>query len=198
MAVELAKTSLANLTEVEVRERARVAIHPVPGLSGDLSQTLGRSSVEVALRGIFYGPDAADKLGQLRAVYLAGKPVDFFADAVGEGYFSQVLVTRLDIAQCAGELDQFTFACELIEYVVPPEPAAPSLLPGIDAGLLDEAAGFMDDVQNAIEEVSQLADLLGSIPSFGNPTERLKQMPEQFETLSGGAATLLGGIRGLF
>jgi hypothetical protein len=57
---------------------------------------------------------------------------------------------------------------------------------GIDTDLLSEAAGFVDDVQNAIDQVSKLADALGSIPSFGNPTERLGKMPGSFLSLAGG------------
>ena len=180
MAVRLGNIEIEKLTQVAVRERARIIRHDVPGLEGDLSQTLGRSSVEVVLDGIFYGADALDKLGELRALHLAYEPVDFFADAIGEGYFTQVLISRLDLTQRAGELDQYNFTCEVIEYVEPPEPAAADLMPALDAGLLDEAAGFMDDVQNAIEQVSQLADLVANAPSFGDPTGRLPQMTSGF------------------
>ncbi|HKP87322.1 MAG TPA: hypothetical protein VJZ26_14555 [Blastocatellia bacterium] len=185
MAVQLGSINLANLTQVAVRERARLVHHTVPGLNGDLAQVLGRPSVEVAFRGVFIGPDAADRLGELRALHLEHKPVDFFADAVGEGYFAQVLVSRFEIEQRAGELDQYNFYCEVIEYVEPPEPAASDSMLGLDTGLLDEAAGFMDDVQNALEQVSQLADLIGNAPSFGDPTKRLVEMPGSFTELAG-------------
>jgi hypothetical protein len=180
MAVRLGTIEIEKLTQVSVRERARIVHHAVPGLAGELAQTLGRSSVEVVLDGIFYGAEALEKLGELRKLHLEYKPVDFFADAIGEGYFTQVLISRLDLTQRAGELDQFNFTCEVIEYVEPPEPAVTDGLPGLDTGLLDEAAGFMDDVQNAIEQVSQLADLIANVPSFGDPTGRLPQMASDF------------------
>jgi hypothetical protein len=186
MAVELGSLTLTHLTHVAVRERARIVAHSVLGLDGDLAQVLGRPSVLVTLRGIFHGPAAAESLARLRALYLERQPVDFFADAVGEGYFAQVLIARLDLLQQAGELDQFTYACELVEYVQPPEPAALDVLPGLDADLLDEAASFMDDVQNALEEVGQLADLLANVPSFGDPTAPLTELPNTFLTLVGG------------
>lgn len=199
MAVQLGGIDLANLTEVAVRERTRIARHATPGLEGDLAQTLGRSSVEVVLRGIFYGADAADRMGDLRAKHLEHKPVDFFADAIGEGYFSQVLIARLEVTQRAGELDQFNFTCEVIEYVEPPEPAAPGGLAGLDADLLGEAADFMDDVQGALEEVSQLADLIANVPSFGDPTTRLAEMPASFIDLLGGdTLQTLTGLSDLF
>lgn len=200
MPVELGGITLEYLTHVSVRERARIVRHPVPGMSGDLVQTLGRSSVEVSLQGIFYGrsPTAEESLSQLRDAYLDRRPVDFFAEAVGEGYFSQVLISKLDVSQRTGYLDQFDFTCEVIEYVEPPEPVAADPLSGLDAGLLDEATAFMDDVQNALEQVSQLSDLIANIPSFGNPTERLPGMLDQYSVLVTGGNSTLTGIRDLF
>ena len=197
MAVRVGNIELEKLTRVAVRERARIVHHDVPGLEGELAQTLGRSSVEVVLDGIFYGAEAMDKLSALRALHLEFKPVDFFADAIGEGYFTQVLISRLDLTQRAGELDQFNFTCEVVEYVEPPEPAVTGGLPGLDTGLLDEAAGFMDDVQNAIEQVSQLADLIANVPSFGDPTGQLPQMTGDFTSGVADAPQTLSDLRDL-
>src|SRR5262249_44739171 len=144
----LGSLSLEQLTRVTVHERARIVHHEVPGLAGSLAQMLGRPSVVIELSGIFYGATAMDDLKNLRGVYLDQKPVDFFADAVGEGYFAQVLVSRLEVEQSAGALDEFDYRFELVEFVEPPEPAALDALGGLDAGILDEAAAFMDDVQN--------------------------------------------------
>ncbi len=200
MPVELGNITLDRLTEVAVRERPRIVHHAVPGLEGDLSQTLGRSSVEVRLCGIFYGPDATDNLDALRRLYLGREPVDFFAEAVGEGYFAQVLIADLDVWQRAGRTGQLDYVCRVVEYVEPPEPAAVDSLGGIDTELLDEAAGFVDDVQNALEEVSQLTDLLAGAPSFGDPTAELTALPEDFVNLTGGESTVsaLTGLRDLF
>src|SRR5687767_1453680 len=132
MSIEIGGITLENVTHVAVRERARLVRHPVPGLAGDLTLALGRSSVEVEVRGIFYAESAdeeeglqqrQDQLQQLRNVHLDQTPVDFFADAVGQGYFTKVLVTRLDVWQRAGAPNEFEYACALHEYVEPPEPA---------------------------------------------------------------------------
>jgi hypothetical protein len=200
MSIELGDVTLDHLTHVSVDERQRIVLHPVPGMSGDLSQTLGRPSVVVRFQGIFYGDTAADDLGSLRSAFLDEQPVDFFTEAVGEGYFAQVLITRMEVNQRAGYLDQFDYFCEVAEYVEPPEPAVASLggLPGIDADLLGEAASFMDDVQNALQEVSSLADLVANAPNFGDPTTRLPGMLDQFKTLTGGGLTTLSNIRDIF
>src|SRR5215471_2603368 len=146
MAVEIGEVSLALLTRISAFERADIVYHRVPGLDGDLAQTLGRPSVHIQLDGIFYGSTAKDDLGNLRKMYLERKPVDFLADAVGNGYFAQVLIASLEVCQRAGETDQFDFSCEVVEYVQPPEPAAADPLGLIDTSLVDEATGFVDNV----------------------------------------------------
>ncbi len=201
MAVELGSLTLQHLTEIDVRERARIVRHAVPGLEGDLSQTFGRSSVEVRLRGIFYGPAAAEDLEGLRQSYLQHRPVDFYTEAVGEGYFSQVLITRLDVSQRVGHVDQFDFECEVMEYVEPPEPVAADPFAALDTELLGEAMGFVNDIQSALAEISELVDLIANFPAFGNPTEPLESILDGFSGIvesSGGAIDTLKSIRDLF
>ena len=198
MPVELGGITLQHLTHVSVQERARLVRHPVPGMSGDLAQTLGRPSVEVSLRGIFYGATAGDDLQQLRSAYLESQPVDFFTEAVGEGYFSQVLIARLEVSQRAGYLDQFDYHCEVVEYVEPPEPVVADPFASLDAGLIAEAGAFMDDVQNALEQVSQLTDLIANVPAFGDPTTRLPEMLADYSGIAGEGVNLLASIQNLF
>ena len=198
MPVELAGISLTSLTDVGLRERARIARHPVPGMDGDLTQTLGRPSVEVYFKGIFYGQNVAQDLAQLRQAYLARQPVDFFTEAVGESYFSRVLISRLEVTQRAAYVDQFDFLCEVIEYVEPPPPVAADPLAALDGDLLGEASGFLDDVQNALAQVSELTNLLANIPSFADPTTRLPETVTAYKGLVGGGVGVLGAIRDLF
>jgi len=198
MTVELGGITLEHLTQVSVEERARLVQYAVPGMGGDLAQMLGRASVVVLFQGIFYGENAVDDLNQLRGAYLEHKPVDFFTEAVGEGYFTQVLISKLMISQHAGLPDQFDFSCEVVEYVEPPEPVVVDPFGALDAGLLDEASAFIDDVQNALEQVSQLTDLIANIPSFGNPTERLPKMLSDYQGSVSGAESLFSSIKELF
>ena len=197
MPVELGGVSLEHLTTVAVRERARIVRHSVPGMSGDLAQTFGRPSVEVVFQGIFYGATAGDDLAQLRQLHLAQAPVDFFTEAVGEGYFSQVLITDLAVEQRAGAADQLDFTCTVVEHVEPPAPALIDPFAALDADLLGEAAGFLDDVQNALEQVSQLADLIANVPSFADPTGRLPDMLGAFTGIASDGTGVLSGIRDL-
>ena len=198
MAVELGGITVRNLTHVAVHERARIVRHPVPGMSGDLAQTLGRSSVEVSFRGVFYGASAAEDLSRLRAAYLERKPVDFFTEAIGEGYFAQVLIAKLEVSQQAGYPDQFDFGCAVVEYVEPPEPVTADPFASLDAGLLGEASGLIDDAQNALAEVANLASVLGVIPDFGNPTAALSGILDDVTDVAGGAGGSLQAISDLF
>jgi hypothetical protein len=208
MPIEVGGVTLENVTNVAVRERARLVTHAVPGLAGDLTQALGRSSVEVDVHGIFYAESADDEEGlqarqdqlqQLRNLHLDQTPVDLFADAVGQAYFTQVLVTRLDVWQRAGAPNEFEYICGMQEYVEPPEPATLDLGAGLDLGILDEAAGFMDDIQNAAAQVASLVDAIASAPSFGDPTQGLNQMPNQYQSLvTGGGLDSLRALRDLF
>jgi hypothetical protein len=198
MAVELAGINLEHLTRIAVREGARIVRHPVPGMQGDLAQTLGRPAVEVTFQGIFYGAGAPEGLAQLRQAHLTQAPVDFFTEVVGEGYFAQVLIGGLEVVQRAGYADQFDYTCTVLEYVQPPVPTVIDPLAALDTDLISEAAGFVDDVQDALEQVSQLTDLIANVPSFADPTSRLPAMAETFTTVAGDGAGVLTTIRNLF
>jgi hypothetical protein len=194
MALEIAGVAMDQLVSIEASETARFARHPVPGMSGELAQDLGRPSVRINVRGIFYGSDAADRLKQLRGYLLDRTPVDFVCELTGQGYFSQVMVDHLEVAQRAGRPDEFDYECVVTEYVPPPPPPAASGLGGLDLGILDEAASMLDDAQNALAQVAGLADLLSGAADFGNPTTRLPSMLDAFSGAAGGAGSTLSGI----
>lgn len=194
MAVELGDLTIQQLTHVRVREVARIQTQHVPGMVGSLSQVMGRPSVEVAFAGIVYGETPLDDLQPLRDAYLAQEPVGFFTESVGEGYFAEVLIKSLDVSQRASHPNQFDFQCLVVEYIVPPEPAVSDPFSAINTDLLDEASGFIDDVQNALEQVSQLTDLLTGFPNFADPTTRIGDLGSGFLSLSGDSSSTIEGI----
>lgn len=198
MTVELAGISLDKLTHVAVKERTRIIHHAVPGMSGDIAQTFGRPSVETTFQGIFYGNDAVAELNRLRQAFLELEPVDFFTEAVGEGYFTEVLITDLDIVQTAHYPNQFDFSCTVVEYVEPPEPVSADPFSVVDDDLIAQAIGSVNDVQNALGQVAQLTELIANIPSFGNPTEKLGGLPDQYLGLVTGGTDVASTIRALF
>ncbi len=197
MAVQLGSVALDHLTDVDVHDRARLVRHSVPAMAGDLVQQLGRSSVDLVLAGSFFGPDAGQQLAALRAAFRAADPVDLLADAAGDGYVARVLVAGLDVSQRSGDVDRFDYRVSLIEYVKPP--AAPALgpLPDIDSGLASEAAGFLDDVQDGLAQVSQLLSLT-QIAGFGDPTTKAPRMLADYREAGGGQTEPAARLRDLF
>ncbi|MGW5361448.1 DNA circularization N-terminal domain-containing protein [Actinopolymorpha pittospori] len=196
MAVQLGPVTLDHLTDVRVRDRARVARHAVPALAGDLVQQLGRSSVELSLTGSFFGPDAATQLAALREAFRSEQQLDLLADSAADGYVANVVLTSLDVSQQAGHVDRFDYRIELVEYVRPPAPAPLDALQGIDQGLAQEAAGYIDDVQDGLAQVSQLVALT-QIAGFGDPTAKAPAMVTNYEEAGGGSTEPATAIRDL-
>jgi hypothetical protein len=198
VAIELGNISLDKLTHVAVKERTRIVRHAIPGMSGDLLQSMGRPSIEVVFHGIFYGGTATTALEQLRNAYLERQPLDFFTESIGEGYFNQVLITDLCVSQRAEHAEQFDYSCTVVEYIEPPLPAIADPLSGIDSDLISEAVASIDDMQNALDQVSQLTDMIANAPSFGNPTSQLNRLPTEFITTVTDGTDILTTLRDLF
>jgi hypothetical protein len=147
MPLEIAGVVLDKLVSIEAREGARLARHAVPGLDGEYVQDFGRPSVRIHVRGIFFGEDASERLVALRGHLLGRKPVDFLCEITGQGYFTQVMLDHLNVAQRAGRPNEFDFECLVTEYIPPPPPPVSSPLGALDTSIVDEAAGLMDDIQ---------------------------------------------------
>ncbi|MFI9379618.1 hypothetical protein [Kutzneria sp. NPDC052558] len=195
MTVELGGVAVANLTDVRVRERTRLVRHAVPGLAGDIVQTLGRPSAEIGFAGICYGPDAPAQLARLRKAHLDAEPVDFVAEAVGDGFVTRVLIEALEVTQQAGDLDEFGFRCVVLEYVEPPAPPGDNPFAAIDDAIGANALSYVDDVQNALDQVDGLTRLVAAAPDFGDPTARLHDALDEFTTAVGDGPALLGSVR---
>lgn len=151
---------IENITTHDMR---RYAVLPVPGLSGDLHQDMGRGATAVAISGSLYGDEARDGfLKELREKYKAGDPVDFVADIVGESELEQVLIESFQLEESAANADMFFYRIVLREYTEPPAPATP----GTDFGL-DVDADLGLDVDLGLDMLD-LPGLLGSVPQIGD------------------------------
>lgn len=195
MAVELAKLNLEHLTEIQVTETPRIAWHSVPGMKGNIAQTIGRDSVSIHFRGILYGDKIDEELSQIRKAFANNEPVDFFTEAVGQGYFAQVLITRFIIRQRAGYLDIYDYECSVTEYVAPPAPTtAPAGMAALNADLQKAAGAAITDVQNATAAVSKISDMVANLPTslpiFDLPTDNLKKIGAPYEAIVGNQDTL--------
>ena len=66
------------IERIAAAEHRRLAVLPVPGLSGDLHQDLGRGALAVEIVGSLQGDEARDTfLKDIREKFLAGEAVDF-------------------------------------------------------------------------------------------------------------------------
>jgi hypothetical protein len=159
---------------VEGRRLARLS---VPGLVGDLHHDLGRHSLAVEIVGSLHGDDERDDfLQQVREPFNAGDPVAFVADITSATELDQVLIEGLELQESNDSADSFRYTVRLRQYVEPPEPPPPiddlgaDLAPDLDA-LADLGLDGLD-----------LPNLLGDVPTIGDPTPPLKSALDGVKT----------------
>jgi hypothetical protein len=177
------------IANIQARESRRLVRLPVPGLSGDLHQDLGRDALVVEITGSLYGDEARDEfLTNLREAFLAGEPVDFVADIINESELEQVLIEALTLEESAETPDQFHYQIRLREYTEPPEP------PGMDLGL--EAPGLDLDIDLGLD-LLDLPGLLLPLPDIGDVLQPLEPAAENLREALSGASSLFEGLEGL-
>ena len=135
-------------------------------------------------------PRHKEDLEALRTLYKNREPVDFLGEIVGEAYFSQVVITRFEVLEVAGNPDEFSYVLHIMEYVEPPEPEAASDFAAVDASILDGAQNFM--------EAATLPDLFGSIPNITNPLAPLEGAMDSVEGAMSGLGSVTAPLQSLF
>ena len=191
---EWSPPSIELIRAVEAR---RLAVLPIPGLSGDLHQDLGRAALGLELIGSLNTDEARDDfLKQIREKFLAGDPVAFVADIIKESQLEQVLIEELEVEELAGDPDSFRYRIVLREYTEPPAPPAPAadfgadLDPDLD---LSAALGLAAlDVPSIAGSIPQIGDLLSPLkPAASSLSDAVKNnAPKLLDPLS---ALLKGG-----
>lgn len=177
---------------IHTRELRRVAQIGVPGLMGDLQQDLGTTSLVVEICGSLVGDDARDTfLDTLRERYRAGDPVSFTADITHATELDQVLIIGLDVVESNDAARSVRYRIVLREYVEPPQP--PPAIDDLGADLGAELDGLADLGLDGLE----LPDLLGAIPSVGNPVEPMKPALASVDSATAGIGALLNQPGGL-
>jgi hypothetical protein len=180
------------IERIAARESRHLAVLPVPGLSGDLHQDLGRGALAVEIVGSLAGDEARDDfLKQVQEKFLAGGPVDFVADIVKESELERVLIETLEMEEVAGAPDSFRYRIVLREYTEPPEPPAPAADFGLD---LDAE---LDGLADLGLDMLDLPALIGDIPQIGDLLAPIKPAAENLKQALSGAASLLGPLDSL-
>jgi hypothetical protein len=177
------------IERIEVLERRRLARLGIPGLTGDLHEDLGRTSLTVLVEGSLHAEEARSGfLTELRALHHAGEPVTFVADITEASELDEVLVVGFQVLEQADHADRFRYRLVLREYVEPPEP--PGLLDdlGLDVpDLADLAAGLLDGLE--------LPDLLGGVPDVADPTAALRPALDEVRAATERVPELLGPLQ---
>lgn len=178
-----------NIERIGAFESRRLTVLPVPGLSGDLHQDMGRGALAIEIVGSLATDDARDQfLKAVREKFLAGEPVDFVADIAKESELERVLIEELRMEEVADDADMFRYRIVLREYTEPPEPPAPGLDLGAELGLdLDALAELGLDALD-------LPALLGEVPQVGQILEPLKPAAEALKGAVSQATGVLAPI----
>lgn len=189
----LGNWEIPRIESIRTLERRAFAEFAVPGRVGSLFQDLNTTPTCIAISGSLYGDEARDEfLEELRGKFRDGEPVTFVADIVTATEVQYVLVEALHIQESGTKPDQADYLFVLKES--PPPPPPPDPLGGLEAGLLEDAGGFLDTVTGALDVI----DTLGSVPDLGDPTPPLTSALESVTTATEGLDGALGPLRDIF
>ncbi len=159
---------LPSVTRLETLESRALVQMEIPGRAGNLFQDLNRQPARVVVEGSVFGQDPGQEfLTTVREKFTAGEPLTFVSDIATGTEIQYVLVQQLHVQAAASHADQIDYSLWLIECPPPPPPS--DILGGIDAGLLDQAAGMLDTALGAIDAL----EALGSVPNLSDPTKPL-------------------------
>ncbi len=188
---------IPHIAAIETLERRDFVELRVPGMTGSLLQDLAAQPTRVEIRGSVFGDDDKDAfLNEVRSRFAAGDPITFVGDIVTATEVQYVVIETLHVEETGTRPDQLAFHMILRESPPPPPPGNP--LGDLDAGLLDQAAGFADSVAGAAGLVDDLAgaiSALGDIPSFGDPTPPLTGALGAVTTATDGLGDATGPLK---
>ena len=134
MPVRIGKIELIGLSNVYTEDTRSLVQQRGPGMSGSVTQDLGREPVTVVMEGILLGDDTQAALEELRQAQAKAKPLSFAADAIAGVSFTDVLIADFQVKQLAGFENRYSFFLRVREYTEPP-PA-----PGAGAAAVNAAA----------------------------------------------------------
>ena len=178
---------LPRVQKLRTEERRRLAELPIPGRSGSLLQDLNSAPAIINTQGSLFADERSDFLTQVRDKFRAGEPLTFVADITEATDIQYVMIESLIVEESSRYPEQIDYFLRLRES--PPPPPPPDPFGGIDGGLLDQAAGFVDGVTDVLDAI----DALANIPDFSDPTALLGGALEDVT----GAVEQIGNIDGL-
>lgn len=162
--------TVPRIERIATVDRRRLARLSVPGLAGDLHHDLGSHSLAVEIEGSLHSDDERDEfLDKVRTPFLAGDPLSFVADITAATNLEQVVIEGLEVEEVNDAARSFRYRIRIRQYVEPPEP--PPLIDELGADLAPELDALADLGLAGLD----LPNLLGDVPSIGDPTPPLKE-----------------------
>jgi hypothetical protein len=156
---------VARLNTAQAR---KLAAFPVPGRQGSAYQDLGADAAVIEIAGsVFTEQERTDFLETVQEKFAAGEPMTFVADITAATDIQYVLIDSLALEERGDRPGEIAYRLRLRES--PPPPPPPDPFGAIDGGLLDAAAGLVDEVGAALDAI----DALGNIPDFSDPSALL-------------------------
>lgn len=184
---------IPRIAAISTGERRALVELPVPGRQGSLFQDLSGDPARIIITGSVFGDEARDEfLEKVREKFQAGEPVTFVADILTATAVQYVIIETLHFEERGVRPDQLGYRIVLRE--APPPPPPPDPFGALDAGLLDQAAGFLDAVTGALD----VLDALGNLPSFGDPTGPLGGALSSVTEATAGLGAALDPLRAIF
>ena len=183
---------IPRIEAIRTLERRAFTEFAVPGRVGSLFQDLNTTPTRIAMSGSLYGDEDRDEfLEELRGKFRDGEPATFVADILTATEVQYVIIEVMRFQESGTKPDQMDYLFVLKES--PPPPPPPDPLGGLDAGLQEQAGGFLDSVTGALDVI----DTLGSIPDFGNPVEPLSGLLDDFESTTEELPSMLDSLTSL-
>ena len=168
------------IERISTLDQRRLARLSVPGLAGDLHHDLGSHSVAIEIEGSLHGDTERDDfLTTVREPFLAGDPLTFVADITTATEFEQVVIEGLHVE----EVERRGAARSATSFASASTSSHLSRRRSID-----DLGADLDPDLDALADLGlaglELPNLLGDIPTIGDPTPPLR------DALSGVGAAL--------
>lgn len=186
----LAGWEIPRISGIAAQEERTFVEFAIPGRAGSLFQDLNAAPMCLSIEGSLQGDEVRNEfLESVREQFKAGEPVTFVADILTATEVQYVVIEQLTFEESAERPDELAY--HIVVRESPPPPPPPDPLGGLDAGLLDQADGFLDTVTGALGAI----DALGSVPDIGDPTTELSSALDGVSGAVSGLDEALGPLR---
>ena len=178
---------------LRTEEARKLAEHRVPGRVGSVFQDLGTEPTRIEIAGsVFAEEERTGFLDEVRTRFAEAEPLTFVADILQATDIQFVLIESLVVEEHGTHPDELGYRMVLRESPPPPPPADP--FGALDTDLLDQAAGFVDGVTDALDAVAALGD----IPDFTDPSSLVGGATDDATALIDGLGSVGPAIQSLF